>query len=143
MHHFITLTVETAMTREIETVSLDTTVKELELLFEKRGYSMFPVVENSKLVGIVSEFDFLRNFIFTNDSLVPPYETLLEKTVADLYTSKPIIVGPDQPLTRILSLIVETKLKSFPVVVNQDQLVGVISRHDVICQLKPEKEKQR
>ena len=44
---------------------------ELAELFAEHRFNAFPVVEDGKMVGIVSKFDFLRAFAFTSRQIVP------------------------------------------------------------------------
>jgi CBS domain-containing protein len=62
------------MTRAVTTVTRQTTVRELEALFEKHDFNSFPVVETGKMLGIVTKFDFLRAFAFTTGQMVPQYD---------------------------------------------------------------------
>jgi CBS domain-containing protein len=50
------------MEKKVVTVSPETTVNELKDLFEICEYKSFPIMENKKLVGIVSKLDFLKIF---------------------------------------------------------------------------------
>ena len=51
-------------------------------------------------------------------------------------TEAVVHVEPEEPLTRVLQLMVSLKTRSFPVVGPDHQLVGMISREDVIRVLK-------
>jgi hypothetical protein len=48
-------------------------MRELASLFEKHDFNEFPVVEDGKLLGIISKFYFLRAFTFTTSQVVPHY----------------------------------------------------------------------
>jgi CBS domain-containing protein len=48
------------MTRTVVTVDRQMTVRELGALFEQHDFNAFPVLEDDKMLGIVSKFDFLR-----------------------------------------------------------------------------------
>jgi CBS domain-containing protein len=87
-------------------------------------------------VGIVTKFDFLRAFAFTTSQVVPHYDELMSRTVANVMTEAVVHVEPAAPLTRILQLMVSTRSRSFPVVGSDQQLVGMISREDVMRALK-------
>ena len=136
MRGFLELTVSDAMTHPATTVDPDLTVGELEGLFERDDYNSFPVVRDERLVGIVTKFDFLRNFIFTPESMVPHYAELMQRRVGDIMRRKPTSVAPDTPLPRVLQLMVDMTIKSFPVLagdgVARDRVVGIVSREDVI-----------
>ena len=124
------------MTRAVTTVTRGTTMHELEALFEKHDFNSFPVVEEGKVLGIVTKFDFLRAFAFTTGQIVPHYDELMRSPVCEMMTEAVVHVEPTAPLTRVLQLMVTLKSRSFPVIVPDRQLVGMISREDVIRALK-------
>ncbi|HEY5215561.1 MAG TPA: CBS domain-containing protein, partial [Pseudolabrys sp.] len=91
-----------------------------------------PVVEDGKLLGIVTKFDFLRAFAFTTGQMVPRYDELMKRPLGELMTEAVIHVEAKTPLTRVLQLMVSLKLRSFPVLGPDRQLLGMISRGDVM-----------
>jgi CBS domain-containing protein len=125
-----------AMTRNAKTVSRNFTLRELGDLFEKEDFNAFPVEENSQVVGIVSKFDYLANFIFTPAHMIPRYEDLMKRTVADIMTPDFIYVRPETKLTRVLQLMVDHRLRSMPVIEADQRLAGMISREDVMGALQ-------
>jgi CBS domain-containing protein len=132
MYRFLECTAGQYMTSAVRTVRRETTLGELEALFEEHDFNSFPVVEEGKLAGVVSKFDFLRAFAFTTGRIVPDYEELMGRTVADVMTEAVVHVDPDMPLTRILELMVNLKIRSFPVLAPDRRLLGVVSREDVM-----------
>ncbi len=136
MYRFLEGTAEQYMTRTVTTVTRQTTMRELEKLFEKTDFNSFPVVEQGKLLGIVTKFDFLRAFAFTTGQMVPHYDELMRRPVGEMMTEAVVHVEPAAPLTRVLQLMVNLKSRSFPVLGPDRQLVGMISREDVIRALK-------
>jgi CBS domain-containing protein len=113
-----------------------TTMRELEALFERHDFNGFPVLEEGKMLGIVTKFDFLRAFAFTTGQVVPHYDELMGRTVAEVMTEAIVDVEPATPLTRVLQLMVNLKARSLPVISPDQQLVGMISREDVIRALR-------
>jgi CBS domain-containing protein len=77
MYGFLACTVEPYMTRSVVTVNRQTTMRELGALFEHHDFNAFPVVEDEKMLGIVSKFDFLRVFAFATSQMVPHYDELM------------------------------------------------------------------
>lgn len=132
MYSFLEQIVADHMTRDIKTVKRGLTLRELGDLFEQDDFNAYPVEENSQIVGVVSKFDFLACFVFTPAHMMPPYEELMKRTVADVMTSEYIYVGTDTKLTRVLQLMVDHRLRSMPVVDGNQKLTGIISREDVI-----------
>jgi CBS domain-containing protein len=136
MYRFLEGTAEQYMTRAVTTVTRQTTMRELEALFEKHDFNSLPVVEDGKMLGIVTKFDFLRAFAFTTGEMVPHYDELMRRPVGEIMTEAVVHVEPAAPLTRVLQLMVSLKSRSFPVIRADLQLVGMISREDVIRALK-------
>jgi CBS domain-containing protein len=132
MYRFLECTVGQYMTRAVITVTRHVTLRELEALFEKHDFNSFPVVEERKLLGIITKFDFLRAFAFTTGQMVPRYDDLMKRPVAGMMTEAVVYVEPATPLTRVLELMLDVRARSFPVVGTQRELVGMISREDVI-----------
>ena len=61
-------------------------MRELEALFKKHDFNSFPLVEKEKMLGIVTKFDFLRAFAFTTGQMVPHYDELMRRPVAEMMT---------------------------------------------------------
>jgi CBS domain-containing protein len=124
------------MTKLALTVSRQLSLRELEHLFETYDFNGFPVVDDHRLIGIVTKFDFLKNFVFTPSTVFPHYDELMKRTVEEIMIKKVCTVHPSMPLTRVLQLMVENRDKSLPVVDEKNRLVGVISRGDIVQALK-------
>jgi CBS domain-containing protein len=136
MYGFVRCNAGQFMTRAVTTVTPQTTMRELALLFEKHDFNAFPVVEAGKLVGIISKFDFLRAFAFTTHQVVPHYNELMDRPAAEVMTEAVVHVNQTSPLTRVLQLMVNLKTRSFPVMSADAHLEGMISREDVMRALK-------
>ena len=136
MYRFLEYTVGQYMTRQVKTVIRETTLRELEALFEKHDFNAFPVMEGQEMVGLVTKFDFLQAFAFTTGRLLPHYDDLMSKTVGEVMTEAVVQVEPAAPLTRTLQLMVAVKARSFPVVAPDKHLVGIIAREDIMRALK-------
>ena len=133
---FLGMQTKDVMTKLALTVSRQLSLRELEHLFETYDFNGFPVVEDHHLIGIVTKFDFLKNFVFTPSTVFPHYDELMKRTVEEIMIKKVCTVHSTTPLTRVLQLMVETRDKSFPVVDEKNRLVGVISRGDIVRALK-------
>ena len=136
MYKFLEQVTADAMTRNAKTVARRITLRELGDLFEKEDFNAFPVEENSQVVGLVSKFDYLANFIFTPAHMVPRYDDLMKRTVADIMTPEFIYVRKETKLTRVLQLMVDHRLRSMPVIEGDQRLAGMISREDVMRKLR-------
>jgi CBS domain-containing protein len=136
MYRFLEYTVGQYMTRQVRTVTRQTTLRELEALFEKFDFNAFPVVEGHEMVGLVTKFDFLKAFAFTTGQLLPHYDELMNRPVGEVMTEAVVHVEPAAPLTRALQLMVTLRARSFPVLAPDKRLVGVIAREDIMRALK-------
>jgi CBS domain-containing protein len=105
-------------------------------LFERHDFNSFPVLDQGKMVGIVTKFDFLKAFAFTIGQMVPHYDDLMRRTVADVMSEAVVHVEPTTSLTRVLQVMVSRMTRSLPVMSPEGQLVGMISREDVMRALR-------
>ena len=132
VYRFLQQIVAEYMTRAVTTVSRQLTVRDLNQMFERDDFNTYPVVEDGQVVGLVTKFDLLKCFAFTPSQMVPRYDDLMNRTVTDIMTSAYIYVGADTKLTRVLQLMVEHRIRSIPAIDNDNRLVGIIAREDVI-----------
>jgi CBS domain-containing protein len=112
VHRFLEATAGQGMTSTVKTVTRDTTMHELQRMYDEDDFNCYPVRENGDIVGLVSKFDFLKCFAFNPGRIVPAYDDLLSRTVADVMTPEFIYVDPATKLTRVLQLMVDHRMKS-------------------------------
>ena len=136
MHQFLEQTVAGYMTRSVKTVTRELTIRELGDMFERDDFNTYPVEDDGQVVGLVTKFDLLKCFAFTPNQMMPRYDDLMQRTVADVMTSEFIYVRSDTKLTRVLQLMVEHRFRSIPVIDVDNRLEGMISREDVMSALR-------
>jgi len=132
LYKFLEQTAGDNMTTKVKTVTVGLTMRELGKLFDQDNFNTYPVKENEHVVGLVSKFDYLACFVFTPDHILPRYEQLMERTVAEVMTTEFIYVGKETKLTRVLQLMVDHRIRSMPVIEADRRLSGIISRDDVM-----------
>ena len=132
MHKFLEATAGQYMTRTVKTVARETTMRELERMFEADEFNCYPVREGDDIIGIVSQFDLLKCFAFNPGRMVPAYDDLLSRMVADVMTPEFIYVDPETKLSRVLQLMTDHRMKSIPVLDAEQRLVGIIARTDIM-----------
>jgi CBS-domain-containing membrane protein len=132
LYKFLQLTVAEYMTRNVKTVTREVPVRELNRMFERDDFNTYPVEEDGQVVGLVTKFDVLKCFAFTPSQMVPRYDDLMNKTIADIMISAFIYVSADTKLTRVLQLMVEHRMRSIPAIDGDHRLAGIIAREDVL-----------
>ena len=136
MESFVEQVVADHITREVETVPRSRMLRELGNLFERDDFNTYPVEENGQVVGVVSKFDHLACFVFTPAHMMPRYDDLMKRKVADIMTTEFIYVGTDTRMTRVLQLMIDHRLRSMPVIDSNQRLAGIVSREDVMRALR-------
>jgi len=135
MYEFLDYRVEDVMSRAV-TVRPDTTLAEVETLLEKNGFNSLPVVDaGERLLGVVTSLDLLRAFAFPEDTILPRFSDVMQRPVSSVMSRDAQSVCPRTPLTRALGKLVDTRNKSFPVV-DDDRVVGIVAREDVMLALR-------
>jgi CBS domain-containing protein len=137
MREINNIAVSEVMTKDVITITPNTTVKELKELFEREDHNAFPVVKGGKLVGIVSKLDFLRIFTMGTAFHRGDYWKLFADKVEDVMRKAVVSVVPEDSLKVAVEYMVEFNLRSLPIVDGED-LVGIISRGDVMSHLSVE-----
>ena len=132
MHRFLEASAGDYMTRTVKTVGRDTTMRELQRIFDAVDFNAFPVRQDEDIVGLVTKFDYLKCFVFTTGRMVPSYDDLLSRHVAEFMTPEFIYVDAATKLTRVLQLMVDHRIKSIPVLDVRQRLAGIIAREDMM-----------
>ncbi len=139
------------MTSEVITVAPATPVGEVARLLVRCRINGVPVVHDGRLVGIVTASDLLvraadtrdvaqptvwqENFWrHTTDRRHPELDRAEGRTAAEVMTSRVLTVTPDTDLVTAARLLLEHQIQALPVLAGTD-LVGIISRHDVLLQI--------
>lgn len=108
------------------------TLVEAQQLMEERGVRRLPVVQDGRLVGIVSRGD-LRAAQPSEATTLSAYEwraLMSPISIADCMQRRLITVGPDEPVLRAAQQMLTYKVSGLPVV-DGDRLVGVITESDL------------
>lgn len=131
--HNTPVRVREVMTTAPATVTLETSVSAARTLLQQRQIHHLPVLDQGRLVGIVSERDLLQVQPSPATSLsVWEINYLLDKlSVGEVMTRFVITVTPDTPVLEAVRRLVGQKISALPVVEN-GQLIGIITRSDVL-----------
>ena len=103
-----------------------------EGLMKESDIRRLPVVEDEKLIGILTDGD-VREAGPSDVSSLGKYETeflLSGLTVSDVMTKDPVTVSPDDSIRKLAELMLAKKIGGVPVV-EGNQLVGIITVSDI------------
>ncbi|MBF2026836.1 MAG: chloride channel protein [Oscillatoriales cyanobacterium C42_A2020_001] len=110
------------MQTKVETLDSRMSIDEVVAAFSNSHHRGFPVVDDRRLVGIVTQTDLDK----VSQRQLPGTALLQE-----IMTPKPITVTPGDTLGRVLYLLSHYKLSRLPVVEHR-KLVGIITRSDIL-----------
>ena len=116
--------VEEVMNRDVITLSPEMPVPALETLFEEYHHTGYPVVEDGKLVGIVTISDVKK---------VPP-EKREKLKIRDIASRRLVVAYPDETVHQALDKMYVRDVGRLPVVDRRDprKILGIISKHDIL-----------
>ena len=134
------------MTPKVVSVAPDASILEAMQLMLANRISGLPVItENGKLVGIVTEGDFLRRaetgtqhrrsrwleLFMGAGKLAQEYVQTHGRKVSDVMTPDPVTASEDTPLDVVVRLLEERRIKRLPVV-RSGVVVGIVSRANLL-----------
>src|ERR1035441_8853736 len=114
------LTVAEVMTTDVVTASTSTPVKEAAGLMSQRRIAAIPVIgADGTLVGIISETDFIGKRVDV-------------EVVGELMSAPVVTARPNDPVPLVARILLARNVKSLPVVDDGAQVVGIVSRADLL-----------
>ncbi|HEU0304956.1 MAG TPA: CBS domain-containing protein [Gaiellaceae bacterium] len=123
-------TVRESMTANPRSIAGDATVVEAAKLMASENVGSLPVVEGGKLVGIVTDRDLVMKVVARGlDAGTVP--------VSDVYSERPVVATPDEPLDQALHRMAQEQVRRLPVV-DEGKLVGILAQADVARTAEPE-----
>ncbi len=115
-------------------VTSSTTIQDALRLMAEKNIGAVPVIDGGQIVGIFSERDWVRKAIQSN-------KQTLDEPVRQVMTSPVYYVTPDQTMEDCMSLMTNRHFRHIPVM-EQNELVGLISIGDVVKQIIVEKDEE-
>jgi CBS domain-containing protein len=95
----------------------------IQLMAEK-NVGALPVVEDGKLVGIISERDYTRKVILKGKSSK-------ETPIKDVMTQELLTVHPGDSINECMHLMTNKRVRHLPVI-EEDKMVGLVSIGDLV-----------
>ena len=118
------LTVGTIMEKAVQSGTKEDGAKMLAS-YMMEGFGSVPIVDgNSKLIGIVSEFDLLK--------ALRKGKNLEEVMAGDIMTESPVSVTQDTNVLTLMDVLQNNHLIRVPVVDSTGKLIGIVARRDLL-----------
>lgn len=147
------MSVKDVMSANVVSVSEDTTLEEVMELLSRHRFSGVPVIDKAgKVIGMLSEHDIVR---FAENEKVMPFTTstgwisagaqrndiaslqrgmeLLSKTAVNAVMTRDVItIKQDTPISEAAMIMNKHKINRLPVIGENEQLIGIVTRDDLV-----------
>lgn len=121
------------MTRHVVTITPETSLPEAHRLMTDKKIRRLPVLENGRLVGIVTLGD-VRGAEPSGATTLSIWELnylLAKLEIREIMAHNPVTISPEATIGEASRLMLEKKISGLPVVDKSGQLAGIITESDV------------
>lgn len=141
--------VKDIMNKAVITVAPGTPIRDIAMTLADNHLTGLPVVDNGKVVGIVTEADLVTReanihmptfiqildgtlFLGNAQAMNEEMEKIAAKTAQNVMSHPVITVSEDADIHELATTMLEEHANPVPVLDEKDQLVGVVSRSDLV-----------
>ena len=130
---FDKITVSEIMSNEVTSVSPQERLIHARRIMLESKVGRLPVIEDEKLVGMLTSKDLMRAFIDFRKNVPEKYQKsqIKEVFVEDIMSSKPTSTSKETTITEISKVMMETGFNGLPVV-EDDKVIGIITQTDIL-----------
>lgn len=120
------------MTSAVKTATRDMSLRDVAVLMREGDMGSIPVVEDGKLVGIVTDRDIVVRSIAEGKDATSP--------VGEAMTTEIFSVRPDDFVFEAIRLMGDKQVRRVPVVDDSGALAGIIAMADIALEMEDERE---
>ncbi len=120
------------MTKNVKTAPRDTALCEVAVIMREADVGAVPVVDGTKLVGIVTDRDIVVRSVADGKNA--------DSGAADAMTTELFTVKPDDFVFEAIRLMGDKQVRRIPVVTENGELAGIIAMADVALEMEDERE---
>ena len=120
------------MTSDVKTANREMSLREVARLMREGDMGAMPVVENEKLVGIITDRDIVVRAIAEGKNA----DTL----IGDVMTTEIFSVKPDDFVFEAIRLMGDQQVRRIPVINENGELTGIIAMADIALEMEDERE---
>ena len=126
--------VQEVMTTRVHKVGMDDTLRSIQAVFAKANFHHILVMEQDRLMGIISDRDLLKHL---SHRLGSGYETqadlsTLNKKAHQIMSRRPVTVLDDASVKEAACLMLQRNVSCLPVVDASDRVAGILSWKDLL-----------
>lgn len=128
------MTLDTIMTRHVVTVKMDDELGKIRDLFGKYRFHHVLVVDQCRVVGVISDRDLLHNISpFIGKASERTMDTAsLHRKAHQIMTRALISAAPDTPIGDAALLLLNNKISCLPVLDSNGACVGIVTMRDLL-----------
>ncbi|MBA2493516.1 MAG: CBS domain-containing protein [Acidobacteria bacterium] len=120
------------MTRNVKTANRQMSLREVARLMREGDMGAMPVVENDKLVGIVTDRDIVVRAIAEGKNV--------ETQIGDVMTTEIFSAKEDDFVFDAIRLMGDKQVRRIPVITENGELAGIIAMADIALEMEDERE---
>ncbi|MEX2425902.1 MAG: CBS domain-containing protein, partial [Thermomicrobiaceae bacterium] len=140
--------VKSIMTTSLITCDQETDVGEIARLIWENNISSIPIVEQGKVIGMVTDYDLISRHTEFDGPIYLPFidvyfqvpgtgdpeqlRRILATTARELMSYPILTVTPDDSVQDAATIMYEHRINAIPVVDEDELLVGIITRADIV-----------
>jgi acetoin utilization protein AcuB len=128
------MNIKSLMSTDIVTVDMDDTLGKVKEIFAEKGFHHLLVVEQKRLLGIISDRDLLKSISPKVDTVAATTQDLatLNKRAHQIMTRKPLCLPETASVLDAIHLFNENKISCIPILNSASVPVGIVSWRDVM-----------
>jgi acetoin utilization protein AcuB len=121
--------VKDIMTKDCITVDKGSTIEKAYEILKEEKISHLPIVSfGKKIMGLINK-KVILNLIMDD---IENSQDIIQRKIDDIYLPELITVDPVSDIRRVAKVMVDFKLDAIPVVDEEDILLGIVSKTDII-----------
>jgi CBS domain-containing protein len=130
---FDKITVKEIMTKDLVFVSPTERLIHARRVMLEAHVGRLPVLDEGKLVGMITSKDLMRAFIDFRKKVPEKYQKsqIKEVLIEDIMSTNPTYVTKDMSITEVSEIMMETGYNGLPVVEGSD-VIGIITQTDIL-----------
>ena len=122
------------MKRNIRTIGMDKTLAEIESIMKKSSIEHLPVMDEGKLVGMISDLDIKSFKSIKAGTAASDHkdELTLELKAFQIMVREVITVAEEASVSDAIRIMIDKQIHCLPVLSGRNQLVGIVSSTDIL-----------